>query len=63
MKDNFFSFGNTAYLVDDNNNVHYGESLMLAMLLHTKGAGRDSSDMVDIQRIMRDHNLDTPDKP
>lgn len=36
-----------------------GEALLLALLLHTKGAGRNSKDMKDVQRIMRDHNIKT----
>lgn len=35
-----------------------GEALILACLLKSKGAGRDSKDMRDVQRIMKDHNLD-----
>jgi hypothetical protein len=46
-----------AYLLDGNA-VHTGESLLLACLLHAKGKGRKSQDMTDVQRIMRDHNLD-----
>lgn len=35
-----------------------GEALMLALLIHTKGAGRNTKDMRDLQKIMKDHNLD-----
>lgn len=35
-----------------------GEALILACLLHTHGAGRNSDDFKDIQRIMLDPNLD-----
>lgn len=35
-----------------------GEALILACLLHSRGAGRDTDDMKDVQRIMRDVNLD-----
>ena len=32
--------------------------MLLACLLHAKGRGRKSKDMEDVQRIMKDHNLD-----
>lgn len=35
-----------------------GEALLLACLLHSKGAGRDTDDMRELQRIMNDQNLD-----
>lgn len=35
-----------------------GESLLLACLLHAKGKSRMSADMTDVQRIMKDVNLD-----
>lgn len=38
-----------------------GEALLLACLLHTKGAGRESADMKDVQRIMGDINLNDKD--
>lgn len=34
-----------------------GEALILACLLHTKGRGRDSVDMTDVQRLMLDGNI------
>ena len=34
-----------------------GEALLLACLLHAKGAGRNSDDMQDVRRIMKDKNL------
>lgn len=46
-----------AYL-RDGHTLHTGEALLLAALLHAKGRGRDTKDMVDVQRIMRDRNLD-----
>lgn len=45
-----------AYL-RDGKNVHSGEALLLACLLHAKGKSRRSDDMTDVQRIMKDHNL------
>ena len=34
-----------------------GEALLLALLLHSTGEGRDSEDFKDLQRIMGDINL------
>ena len=48
---------NKAYIVDGNT-VHTGESVLIACLLHCKGAGRDSKDMLEVQKIMKDRNLD-----
>lgn len=42
--------------IRDGKTVHSGEALLLACLLHTKGKGRESADMKDVQKIMRDHN-------
>lgn len=44
--------------IRDGKNFHTGEALLIACLLHAKGAGRNSKDMADVRRIMRDHNLD-----
>jgi hypothetical protein len=46
-----------AYL-RDGNFIHTGEALILACLMHAKGKSRKSQDMEDVQRIMRDRNLD-----
>ena len=46
-----------AYL-RDGNQTHTGEALLLACLMHAKGRGRDSADMTDVQRIMKDINLE-----
>lgn len=46
-----------AYLLDGHT-THNGEALLLAVLLHAKGKSRDSEDFKDVQRIMRDKNLD-----
>lgn len=48
---------NRAY-IRDGQRVFTGEALLIACLLHAKGAGRNSKDMADVRRIMRDHNLD-----
>lgn len=42
----------------DAETIHTGEALMLACLVHAKGRGRNSDDMTEVQRIMRDHNLE-----
>jgi hypothetical protein len=42
----------------DRHVLHTDESVILACLLHTKGQGRSSSDMKDVQRIMKDKNLE-----
>jgi len=41
----------------DGHVLHTDESVILACLLHTKGKGRATPDMKDVQRIMRDKNL------
>lgn len=46
-----------AYIRDEKA-VHTGEAVLLACLMHAKGKGRDTEDMKDVQRIMRDHNRD-----
>lgn len=46
-----------AYARDEEGNLHTGEALLLACLLHAKGSdGRKGEDMADVQRIMRDIN-------
>lgn len=40
--------------------IHTDESVILACLLHTRGKGRGTNDMKDVQRIMKDKNLETP---
>lgn len=47
-----------AYL-KDGDQVHTGEALLLACLLHAKGKSRKSDDMTEVQRIMRDRNVKT----
>lgn len=44
--------------IRDGKQEHTGEALLLACLLHAKGKSRKSADMVEVQRIMRDRNLD-----
>lgn len=53
----FYSVLSRAYLLDGHT-THNGEALLLAVLLHAKGKSRDSEDFKDVQRIMRDKNLD-----
>lgn len=50
-----------AYLWDGKN-IHHGEALLLACLLHSKGRGRGTEDMTEVQRIMRDRNLSRKSK-
>jgi len=42
--------------IRDGKRLHTGEAMLLACLLHAKGASRKSKDMADVQRIMRDRN-------
>jgi hypothetical protein len=42
----------------DGKTVHYGEALLLACLLRAKGRGRKSNDMREVQKLMKDINLD-----
>lgn len=42
--------------IRDGKNIHTGEAVLLASLLHAKGKGRDTQDMRDVQRIMDDPN-------
>jgi hypothetical protein len=42
--------------IRDGRTLHMGESVLLACLLHAKGKNRDSQDMRDVQKIMRDRN-------
>lgn len=51
----FYRFVQRAY-IRDGQHIHTGEAVLLACLLHAKGASRISNDMKDVQRIMRDHN-------
>jgi hypothetical protein len=44
--------------IRDGNVLHTDESVILACLLHTKGKGRGTKDMTDVQRIMKDANLE-----
>lgn len=39
-------------------NVVTGEALILACLLHTTGAGRNTEDMAVVQSLMNDANLE-----
>jgi len=42
----------------DGETIHTGEALLLACLFHAKGKSRKSDDMRELQRIMKDKNLD-----
>lgn len=37
--------------------IYTGEALLLAMLMHTHGSDRNSKEMNDLLRIMRDANV------
>jgi hypothetical protein len=44
--------------IRDGDKVYTDEAVILACLLHTKGKGRKSNDMTDVQKIMKDQNLE-----
>lgn len=44
--------------IRDGKAIHTGEALLLACLLHAKGKSRKSDDMREVQRLMKDHNLE-----
>ncbi len=46
--------------IRDGRVIHTDESVILACLLHSKGKGRGTEDMRQVQRIMKDQNLETP---
>lgn len=46
--------------IRDGHVTHTDESVILACLLHSKGKGRGTDDMKEVQRIMKDKNLETP---
>lgn len=50
-----------AYIIDGSV-VHTDEAVVLACLLHTRGKGRGSADMKDVQRIMKDKNVEIQKK-
>lgn len=37
--------------------VHTGQAVLVACVLHSQGQSRNSDDMVDVRKIMRDRNL------
>lgn len=45
--------------IRDGKLIHHGEAVLLACLVHSKGASRNSQDMVEVQRLLKDKNLDT----
>jgi hypothetical protein len=57
IREPFYRVMDRAY-IRDGHGTHTGEALLLACLLHAKGKGRNSADMTDVQKIMRDKNLD-----
>lgn len=47
-----------AYMYDKSGNVHTGEALMLALLLHARGrTKRSQAELTDVSKIMNDRNL------
>lgn len=47
-----------AYMYDKSGNVHTGEALMLALLLHAKGkTNRGQEEMLQVGKLMKDRNL------
>lgn len=47
-----------AYMYDKSGNVHTGEALLLALLLHAKGrTQRGQEELTDVAKIMKDRNL------
>ncbi|AST15400.1 hypothetical protein SEA_SAMISTI12_214 [Streptomyces phage Samisti12] len=47
-----------AYMRDRSGNVHTGEALLLALLLHAKGkTKRGQEEMTEVGKIMKDRNL------
>ncbi len=53
----FYTFMDRAY-IRDGVTSHTGEALLIACLMHTKGAGRESKEMRDLRKIMKDRNLE-----
>lgn len=37
--------------------MYTGQALLIAMLVHSKGSDRDSEDMEEVRKIMKDVNL------
>lgn len=47
-----------AYMYDKSGNVHTGEALLLALLLHAKGkTNRGQEELTQVGKIMKDRNL------
>ncbi|WDS51964.1 hypothetical protein SEA_PEPPERWOOD_210 [Streptomyces phage Pepperwood] len=47
-----------AYMRDRSGNVHTGEALLLALLLHAKGkTKRGQDELLEVGKIMKDRNL------
>ena len=43
--------------IRDGKVLHTDEAVILACLLHSKGKGRGTEDMTEVQRIMKDQNV------
>lgn len=56
-KPNPYSVMLNAY-IRDGEITYSGEAMMLACLVHSKGAGRDTDDEKMVRKIMSDHNLE-----
>ena len=54
--DPFYRVMDRAY-IRDGDIVQTGEAVVLACLMQATGKSRKSTDMTDVQRIMRDKNL------
>jgi hypothetical protein len=52
---------NRAY-ARDGKLIHTGEALLLGMLMHTHGEGRNSKQMQDLLVLMQDKNVDVKPK-
>lgn len=52
----FRRVANRAYL-RDGDNVHMEDALMLALLLHTQGKGRNRKDIEEVGKLLDDPNL------
>jgi hypothetical protein len=47
--------------IRDGDVTHTDEAVILACLLHSKGKGRGTADHKEVQRIMKDRNLEPED--
>ncbi len=56
--DSFNKIMHRAYL-RDGRITYNDEAMMLACLVHSRGNSRDGEEMIDVQKIMRDINIDS----